>query len=205
MHYNCTDNPWLSTTLLKCQCKWTFLLASYLVQTCPWDTKNLVGGYWHCQICNVCADTDIYILCGHGLLPVPVWWSNRYSKALFDYTWIWNRQTSSRFESVLTVGFAFTTGLVFNKMDGWWWFTFFSSYFDPVSWPLIGWAAMCPSRMSISTMWHKDNKDSFIGPQEFVVGYSKAPEQPHSSARPTCHSHAMTRMGREPATIRIAA
>ena len=35
----------------------------------------------------------------------------------------------------------------------------------------------------------------FIGPQEFVVGYFKAPEQPQSSARPTCHSHAMTRMG----------
>ena len=35
--------------------------------------------------------------------------------------------------------------------------------------------------------------------------YSKAPEQPHSSARPICHSHAMTRTGREPATIRIAA
>ena len=27
-------------------------------------------------------------------------------------------------------------------------------------------------------------KDLFIGPQEFVVGYSKAPEQPQSSARP---------------------
>ena len=49
------------------------------------------------------------------------------------------------------------------------------------------------------------DKDLFIGPQEFVVGYSKAPEQPQSSARPMCHSHAMTRMGREPATIRIAA
>ena len=35
--------------------------------------------------------------------------------------------------------------------------------------------------------------------------YSKAPEQPQSSARPMCHSHAMTRTGREPATIRIAA
>ena len=48
-------------------------------------------------------------------------------------------------------------------------------------------------------------KDLFIGPQEFVVGYSKAPEQPQSSARPICHSHATTRTGREPATIRIAA
>ena len=47
--------------------------------------------------------------------------------------------------------------------------------------------------------------DLFIGPQEFVVGYSKAPEQPQSSARPICHSHAMTRTGRKPATIRIAA
>ena len=49
------------------------------------------------------------------------------------------------------------------------------------------------------------DKDLFIGPQEFVVRYSKAPEQPQSSARPICHSHAMTRSGREPATIRIAA
>ena len=46
--------------------------------------------------------------------------------------------------------------------------------------------------------------DLFIGPQEFVVGYSKAPEQPQSSARPICHSHTMTRTGREPATVRIA-
>ena len=51
---------------------------------------------------------------------------------------------------------------------------------------------------------YKD-KDLFIGPQEFVVGYSKAPEQLQSSARPICHSHAMTRTGREPATLRIAA
>ena len=36
------------------------------------------------------------------------------------------------------------------------------------------------------------------------VGYSKAPEQPQSSARPICHSHAMTSMVREPATICIA-
>ena len=49
------------------------------------------------------------------------------------------------------------------------------------------------------------DKDLFIGPQEFVVGYSKAPEQPQSSTRPICHSHAMTRTGREPATIHIAA
>ena len=49
------------------------------------------------------------------------------------------------------------------------------------------------------------DKDLYIGPQEFVVGYSKAPEQLQSSARPICHSHAMTRTGREPAAIRIAA
>ena len=49
------------------------------------------------------------------------------------------------------------------------------------------------------------DKDLFIGQQEFIVGYSKAPEQPQSSAWPICHSHAMTRMGREPATIRTAA
>ena len=49
------------------------------------------------------------------------------------------------------------------------------------------------------------DKDLFIGLQEFIVGYSKASEQPQSSARPICHSHAMTRTGREPATIRIAA
>ena len=49
------------------------------------------------------------------------------------------------------------------------------------------------------------DKDLFIIPREFVVGYSKAPKQPQSSARPICHSHAMTRTGREPATIRTAA
>ena len=38
-------------------------------------------------------------------------------------------------------------------------------------------------------------KDLFIGPQEFVVGYSKAPKQPQSSARPICHSHSMKMMG----------
>ena len=52
---------------------------------------------------------------------------------------------------------------------------------------------------------HIKDKDLFIGPQEFVVGYSKAPEQPQSSTRPICHSHAMTRTGREPTTVRIAA
>ena len=51
---------------------------------------------------------------------------------------------------------------------------------------------------------HKD-KDLFIGPQEFVVAYSKAPEQPQRGARPICHSHAMTRAVHEPATIHIAA
>ena len=40
----------------------------------------------------------------------------------------------------------------------------------------------------------KDN-DSFTGPQKFVVGYSKAPEQPQSSARPICHFHTMTSTG----------
>ena len=49
------------------------------------------------------------------------------------------------------------------------------------------------------------DKDLFIGPHEFVVGYSKASEQPQSSRRPICHFHAMTRTGCEPATIRIAA
>ena len=49
------------------------------------------------------------------------------------------------------------------------------------------------------------NQDLFTGPHEFVVGYSKAPEQPQSSARPICHSHAMKRTGHEPATFHIAA
>ena len=50
------------------------------------------------------------------------------------------------------------------------------------------------------------DKDLFIDPQEFVVGYSKALEQPQSSARHICYSHkCMTRMGHEPATIRIVA
>ena len=47
--------------------------------------------------------------------------------------------------------------------------------------------------------------DLFIGPQEFVVGYSKAPEQPQSTARPICDSHTMTRTGLEPVTICITA
>ena len=64
----------------------------------------------------------------------------------------------------------------------------------------------CYERVKVTKHISKDkeNKDSFIGPQEFVVGYSKAPEQPQSSARPICHSHAMTSMGREPASIRTA-
>ena len=37
------------------------------------------------------------------------------------------------------------------------------------------------------------------------MGYSKTSEQPQGSARPICHSHAMTRTGSEPATICIAA
>ena len=40
---------------------------------------------------------------------------------------------------------------------------------------------------------------------KLFVGYSKAPEQPQSSARPMCHSHTMTNTGREPATIHIPA
>ena len=57
-----------------------------------------------------------------------------------------------------------------------------------------------------SIVENKDkDKDLFIDPQKFVVGYSKAPEQPQSSARPICHSQAMTMTGHEPATIRIAA
>ena len=61
---------------------------------------------------------------------------------------------------------------------------------------------------AVNLLLYKDkdkDKDLFIGPQEFVVGYSKAPEQPQSSARPICHFHTMTRAGREPATVRIAA
>ena len=40
---------------------------------------------------------------------------------------------------------------------------------------------------------------------ETFVGYSKAPEQSQSSARPICQSRTMRSTGREPATIRIAA
>ena len=47
------------------------------------------------------------------------------------------------------------------------------------------------------------DKESFIDLHEFVVGYSKAPEQPQSSTRPISHPHAMTRTGLEPATIHI--
>ena len=61
------------------------------------------------------------------------------------------------------------------------------------------------TKVLVTTIDKDKDKDLFIGRQEFVVGYSKAPEQPHSSARPMCHSHAMTRTGREPATIRTAA
>ena len=60
----------------------------------------------------------------------------------------------------------------------------------------------------IKSICHRNkdkDKDPFIGPQEFVLGYSKAHEQPQSSARSICHSHAMTSTGHEPATIRIAA
>ena len=40
---------------------------------------------------------------------------------------------------------------------------------------------------------------------KLFVGYSKAPEQPQSSARPICHFDTMTNMGSEPPTKRIAA
>ena len=62
-----------------------------------------------------------------------------------------------------------------------------------------------PKVSSAELMVLRIGEDLFIGPQEFVVGYSKAPEQPQSSARPICHSHTMTRTGHEPATVRIAA
>ena len=46
---------------------------------------------------------------------------------------------------------------------------------------------MCmQSSMNLRVRIRKD-KDLFIGPQEFVVGYSKAPEQPQGSARPIRH------------------
>ena len=65
----------------------------------------------------------------------------------------------------------------------------------------------CSDRWSLETlcrMWWLKDRDSFIGPQEFVVGYSNAHEQPQSSARPICRSHTMTSTRREPATIRSA-
>ena len=54
-----------------------------------------------------------------------------------------------------------------------------------------------------ATKYKDKDKDLFIIPQEFVVGHSKAPEQPQSSARPICHSDAMTTTGHEPITIFI--
>ena len=62
-----------------------------------------------------------------------------------------------------------------------------------------------PGHNHLLTTCKDKDKDPFIGLHEFVIGYSKAPEQPQSSARPICHSHAMTITGRELATIRIAA
>ena len=38
---------------------------------------------------------------------------------------------------------------------------------------------------------------------QLFVTYSKAPEQPQSSARPMCQSHTIMSTGFEPATIRI--
>ena len=64
--------------------------------------------------------------------------------------------------------------------------------------------SMFPGSALMAATRRKD-KDSFTGQQEFVVGYSKASEQLHSSARPVSHSHTMTSTGHEPATIRIAA
>ena len=40
---------------------------------------------------------------------------------------------------------------------------------------------------------------------KLFVGYSKAPEQPQTNARPICQSHTITSTGCEPATIRTAA
>ena len=37
------------------------------------------------------------------------------------------------------------------------------------------------------------------------MGYSQAPEQPQSSDKHICHSHAMTSTGHEAATIRLTA
>ena len=48
--------------------------------------------------------------------------------------------------------------------------------------------------------------DSFIGPQKFVVGYSKAPEQPQSSTRPICYSYnSYDSMGANPPPYEVAA
>ena len=63
-------------------------------------------------------------------------------------------------------------------------------------------SATTTTTTTTTRLYFTKDKDLFIGPKEFVVGYSKAPEQPQSSARPICHSHAMTRTGREPTTIR---
>ena len=59
--------------------------------------------------------------------------------------------------------------------------------------------------LSLSDVIKDKDKDPFIGQQEFVVRYSKDTKQPQSSAWPICQSHAMTRTGREPAIICIAA
>ena len=77
------------------------------------------------------------------------------------------------------------------------------------------WQAKQMDHIVINRIWwwlgvnNKDNdqkdKDPFIGPQEFVVGYSMAPEQPQSSARHTCRSHAMTSTWHEKTTICITA
>ena len=41
---------------------------------------------------------------------------------------------------------------------------------------------MYVKQLAYNVIKYKDkDKDSFIGPQEFVVGYSKVPEQPQSS------------------------
>ena len=73
------------------------------------------------------------------------------------------------------------------------------------SYPLLSYAYQCLPFVSPSLSYKDKDKDLFIGLQEFVVGYSKSPEQPQSRARSIFHSHAMTSAGREPATIRTAA
>ena len=40
---------------------------------------------------------------------------------------------------------------------------------------------------------------------KLFVGYSKAPEQPQSSARPICQSHTIMSTGHKPLTIHIDA